>query len=66
MKKVAFVFALASAFSFASCDSPAEERAEEMEERAEDMEDRAEERADDMEDMDGMDHMNTDTTAVIE
>jgi hypothetical protein len=55
MKKVLCVFALGSLFAFASCDSPAEERAEEME-------DQAEETADEMEDMEE----ETDTTAVIQ
>lgn len=63
MKKLAYVFALAGLFGFASCDSPAEERAEEREEAVEEMEDEAEERADEMEDM--QDEME-DTTAVIE
>ena len=47
-------------FSFASCDSPAENRTEE---NAEQMEDNAEQAADDMED--AADNMD-DTTAVIE
>lgn len=55
MKKVLYVFALGSMFAFASCDSPAEERADEME-------DQAEESADEMEDMEE----EMDTTAVIE
>lgn len=59
MKKTLYVFALAGLFGFASCDSPAEERAEEREETVEEMEDEAEEMADDMEEME-------DTTAVIE
>ncbi|MCX2741369.1 hypothetical protein [Pontibacter anaerobius] len=63
MKKVLYVFALAGLFGFASCDSPAEERAEEREEAVEEMEDDAEDAADDMED--AADEMD-DTTAVIE
>ena len=60
MKKVLYVFALASFFGFASCDSPAEERAEEREEAVEEMEDQAEETADELEDM----AEDTDTTVV--
>lgn len=56
MKKVLYVFALGSLFTFAACDSPAEERAEEREEAIEEMEDEAEDMAEEMED----------TTAVIE
>ena len=66
MKKVLYVFALGGLFAFASCDSPAEERADQVEDQAEDsaeaMEDRAEESADAMEDMEE----EMDTTAVIE
>ncbi|WP_299826066.1 hypothetical protein [uncultured Pontibacter sp.] len=47
MKKVLYVFAMAGFFGFASCDSPAEERAED---RVEEMEDQAEETADQLED----------------
>ncbi len=50
----------AGLFTFASCDSPAENRVEETEEQ---MEDNAEEAADDMED--AADDME-DTTTVIE
>lgn len=55
MKKALYVFAIGSLFAFASCDSPAEERADEMEDQAEDT-------ADEMEDM----QEDADTTAVIE
>lgn len=55
MKKVLYAFALGSLFAFASCASPAEERADELE-------DQAEESADEMEDMEE----DADTTAVIE
>jgi hypothetical protein len=54
MKKLLYVFALAGLFGFASCDSPAEDRAEEMEDQAEDT-------ADDMEDA----AEDADTSAVI-
>ncbi|WP_276499752.1 hypothetical protein [Pontibacter litorisediminis] len=62
MKKALYVFTLAGLFAFASCDSPAEERAEEREETVEEMEDQAEEVSDDMEDA----VEDTDTSAVIE
>ncbi|MBC5994743.1 hypothetical protein [Pontibacter cellulosilyticus] len=51
MKKGMYVFALCSLFAFASCDSPAEERAEEREEAVEEMEDEAEDMTDDMEEI---------------
>lgn len=63
MKKLMYAFAVTTLMGFASCDSPAEERAEDREEAVEEMEDEAEERADDMEDM--AEEME-DTTAVIE
>ena len=49
-------------FTFASCDSPAENNAEQAEENVENMEDNAEEAADDMEDAAD----DADTTTVIE
>ena len=60
MKKPIFMLMALGLFSFASCDSPAENRTEE---NAEQMEDNAEQAADDMED--AADNMD-DTTAVIE
>ncbi|WP_170866161.1 hypothetical protein [Pontibacter flavimaris] len=54
MKKLLYVFALAGLFGFASCDSPAEDRAEEMEDQAEDTADEMEDAAED-----------ADTSAVI-
>ena len=62
MKKPIFMLLAAGLFAFASCDSPAENRAEEGEEAVENMEDNAEEAADDMED--ATDDM-TDTTEVM-
>lgn len=60
MKKPIFMLMAAGLFTFASCDSPAENQAEE---NAEQMEDNAEEAADDMEDAaDDMD----DTTTVVQ
>lgn len=59
MKKPIFMLMAAGLFTFASCDSPAENRAEE---NAEQMEDNAEQAADDMED--AADDM-TDTTEVM-
>ncbi|MFD2512731.1 hypothetical protein ACFSRY_02525 [Pontibacter locisalis] len=62
MKKLLYVFVIGGLFTFASCDSPAEERMEEREERVEELEDEAEERTEKMEDMEE----EMDTTAVIE
>ncbi|NEM99598.1 hypothetical protein [Pontibacter burrus] len=59
MKKPIFMLMAAGLFTFASCDSPAENRAED---NAEQMEDNAEQAADDMED--AADDM-TDTTEVM-
>jgi hypothetical protein len=60
MKKPIFMLLAAGLFTFASCDSPAEDKAED---NAEQMEDNAEDAADDMEDTaDDMD----DTTAVVQ
>ncbi|MDX5418496.1 MAG: hypothetical protein LPK09_04710 [Hymenobacteraceae bacterium] len=63
MKKPIYLLLAAGlfTFTFASCDSPQENRAEE---RAEEMEDAAEERADEMEDM--ADDMDDDTTVVVQ
>lgn len=63
MKKPIFMLMAAGLFTFASCDSPAENQAEEQEEVVEEAEDNAEEAADDMEDAaDDMD----DTTTVVQ
>ncbi|WP_162053633.1 hypothetical protein [Pontibacter pamirensis] len=56
MKKIVFAFAVAGLFGFGSCDSPAEERVEEME-------DTAEERVEEMEELAEEEY---DTSAVIE
>ena len=52
----------AGLFAFASCDSPAENKAEEQEEVVEESEDNAEEAADDMEDAAD----DADTTTVVQ
>ncbi|MDX5423191.1 MAG: hypothetical protein LPK07_08760 [Hymenobacteraceae bacterium] len=62
MKKVTYAFALVGLFSFASCNSPAEEKTRESEQFQEEMEDEAAERAEAMEEMQEV----TDTSAVIE
>ena len=64
MKKPVFMMMMAAGlFAFASCDSPAENQAEQTEDNVEQAEDNAEEAADDMED--AADDME-DTTAVVQ
>ena len=63
MKKPIFMVLAAGLFAFASCDSPAENQAEQTEEAVEESEDNAEEASDDMED--AADDAN-DTTAVVQ
>jgi len=62
MKRTGYIVVLMGALSLASCNGPANERAEEQDDRVEEMEDRAEERADELEDLDE----DTDTSAVIQ
>lgn len=63
MKKPIYLLLAAGlfAFTFASCDSPQENRAEEMEDAAEERTEEMEDMADDMED-----DMEDDTTVVVQ
>ena len=63
MKKVLFSFAVASLFAFASCDSPSEERAEDVQEE---MEDVAEEREELQEEVQEYKEEVADTTAIVQ